>query len=142
MTTEIKTGVSTLIVFEDKYLDKVVAENIGGFEANMDLEESLLHLLPRARSFAREKYLHIESVAMIAEWCYDTLSIMPDDNVVGLFFCEEMEQVFYKMFLERFSEFVRGVKMSVEEIKELLISSLHGLEGASAKRLVMQKWGV
>lgn len=125
----------------DKFLSLIIRREIKTFSNRFNLlDDPTLNLLPECRHFARVNFLHRESLDEIANWCINpNEEASLDYDFVGLFFWEENELMFAKLFAGRFKEYVHG--KTEEEIKEILTKALIDLEGASFKRLAMQKWG-
>ena len=124
----------------DKFLSYIIRKELKSFCENFDLlEEPPLSLMPECRHYAREKFLHKESLNKIAIWCSEAGdSEEIDYECVGYFFWEETELMFAKLFLERFKEHVKNENL--DDIKEILVDELIGLDGASFKKLAMKKW--
>lgn len=124
----------------DKYLSSVIREHIGVFSNNFDLYNTpTLNLLPECRKYAREHFMNTECLEVISEWCSGAVkNVELDKNVVGIFFCEDIEQTFVSHFSKRFKKHVDG--RSAEEISSMLVEECIGLNGASFKRLALKKW--
>lgn len=125
----------------DRFLSSIIRKEMDSFCKNFNLlDEPTLSLLPECRHYARERFLHKESLNKISRWCSEADdSKKLDYNCVGYFFWEESELVFAKMFAERFKDSVKDKEL--DEIKKILIHELIELDGASFKRLAMKKWG-
>lgn len=126
----------------DGYLASVVSENFDDFCSKVEFDGTSYNALPDCRRHARKKYLHIESLHNIVDWCLGEQDFSElGSEAVGLFFCEEMEHMFYKFFANQFRDYVKKEKMDYDRATLVLKERLFELDGATAKHMVTQKWG-
>lgn len=126
----------------DEYLSSVIKNNYHDFMDLIESDEDALSSLPEARKIAREKNLDEKALKGIADWfvgdyALETLNL----HLMSLFFCQKIERTFGSFFAKNFKKYAVKEKLNADNIVKILRNRLLELEGATAERMLLQKWG-
>lgn len=126
----------------DEYLSSVVKNNYNDFVDLIESDEDVLSSLPEARKIAREKNLDEEALNGIADWFVDDYALETLNlHLMSLFFCQKIEHTFASHFAKNFKKYVVKEKLNTDSVCKILRNRLLELEGATAERMLLQKWG-